>query len=151
MYACSYISRADLYDNIEFLNRAKTKARIPSLANPDSSYHTDINDMSCTCGQPQVSGLPDVHLVAHANAAGYDLGDYIDHRYTMEGYKVCVSLLCYYKGMNTSIKRLPGYSGLTDSVSFISSNRLVYTVHVCILYPLGNLGDTVRILVNLNL
>lgn len=47
----------------------------------------DCTEISCPCGRPQVSGLPDAHLIAHAEAAGHEPRELLLHRDTVQGWR----------------------------------------------------------------
>ena len=85
-------SRVNSYTSIQFTSNDRLTARVPSSSNPAVSYNTDLrqladNGLSCDCGHPQVTGLPCVHLLAHAIAAGLDEVNFMCDHDTTAGWK----------------------------------------------------------------
>jgi len=62
-------------------------AMVQSGSNSSLNYATNIEDMSCDCGQPARLGLPCKHLIFHARSKGIPLVDLLEERDTTEGWR----------------------------------------------------------------
>lgn len=62
-------------------------AMVPSARNSSLNYSTNIEEMSCDCGQPARLGLPCKHLIYHARSKGIPLSDLLDEKDTVEGWR----------------------------------------------------------------
>lgn len=81
-------SMAGLMAAVSFENDMKTKAQVPSTANPLISDAVDFEDKTCTCGKWQETKFPWTHMAREARASSHQIKDYLEKYDSTETYKL---------------------------------------------------------------
>ena len=83
------VAMADRCQSIRVDESDMLQAVVPSISDSMREYATRVEKgfMSCECGLPQISGMPDRHVIYHADSVGVAWEDLLSGPDSVEGWK----------------------------------------------------------------